>query len=201
MSCRVEIMFVKSDFSLRPMELRDKDSIRFWRNQPHVRDVMYTDHIITHEEHDTWFERAIQSPDAVYLILEHRDASVAFINFTSIDRKNNKCFWGFYLTYPPPQARDPSWPGFHSSGVSASWEFVNCVVNRLLSTPRHARYTANLVLHRKPDTGSTSLKKGLTRTFWGLDCLRTNGSQLDKIWPNQCSNSLDSFNFSGGSCA
>lgn len=128
MSCRVEIMFVKSDFSLRPMELRDKDSIRFWRNQPHVRDVMYTDHIITHEEHDTWFERAIQSPDAVYLILEHRDASVAFINFTSIDRKNNKCFWGFYLTYPPPAGK-----GSFMAWFSLEWCFSVMGIRKLCS--------------------------------------------------------------------
>jgi len=95
--------FVKIDYELRPVKESDKHLILCWRNQPHVRDFMYTDHEITVEEHDAWFEKALEDPDACYLILEQLGAPVAFTNFTSIDRKNNKCIWGFYLTSSHPQ--------------------------------------------------------------------------------------------------
>ena len=40
---------------LRPLQADDKDQILAWRNSPDVRAYMYTDHVISPDEHARWF--------------------------------------------------------------------------------------------------------------------------------------------------
>ena len=93
-------MFKKTEFRIRKLEESDSSNVRKWRNQAHVREVMYTDHEITVAEHEAWIIRALNNDDSCYLILERNGSPQAFINFTSIDQKNGKCFWGYYLISP-----------------------------------------------------------------------------------------------------
>ncbi len=93
-------MFKKTEFRIRKLEESDSFNVLMWRNQPHIRDVMYTDHEITVAEHEAWLIKALNDNDSCYLILEQTGRPKAFINFTSIDRRNGKCFWGYYLISP-----------------------------------------------------------------------------------------------------
>lgn len=90
-------MPLREDFSIRPMEESDLEKILEWRNLEHIRANMYTDHIITAEEHEAWFKKIKNSDDVIYLIFEYRNRPVGVINITSIDKRNKKCYWGFYL--------------------------------------------------------------------------------------------------------
>jgi UDP-4-amino-4,6-dideoxy-N-acetyl-beta-L-altrosamine N-acetyltransferase len=58
---------------------------------------MYTDHIITPDEHETWFNRALAAPNGVYLIFEIEGRPVGFVSFTNIDNRNKTAVWAFYL--------------------------------------------------------------------------------------------------------
>ncbi len=100
MSSRFLKMFIKTEFTIRRLEESDGLNVLFWRNQAHVREVMYTDHEITAAEHEAWFIKALDDKDSCHLILERNLTPQAFINFSSIDRKNRKCFWGYYLISP-----------------------------------------------------------------------------------------------------
>lgn len=92
------------DFRLRPIEERDLETVLGWRNSERIRSHMYTDHVISKEEHLTWFQRIQKEPVPVFLILEHQEKPIGIVNITQIDKRNNKCFWGFYLGEPeaPP---------------------------------------------------------------------------------------------------
>jgi methionyl-tRNA formyltransferase len=90
-------MFVFEDYRLRQLTEQDLNLVRNWRNSDHVRANMYTDHIISEEEHRAWFQRVMVDPTVRYLILEYRDRPVGLVNFTAIDTRNSKCMWGFYL--------------------------------------------------------------------------------------------------------
>ena len=118
---------VKSEYQLRRVEQSDRDQILCWRNQPHVREAMYTDHIISTEEHKTWFENILQSSDAVHLILEERNTPVAVINFTCIDRFNGRCYWGFYLNTPSPKKGT----GSVMAWFSMEWCFSNLAMRKV----------------------------------------------------------------------
>lgn len=85
------------DYSLRLINTNDKEIILSWRNTERVRENMYTDHIISEDEHDRWFTKALADNTARYLIFEVNQRPVGFIAFTNIDTIHNRCSWAFYL--------------------------------------------------------------------------------------------------------
>lgn len=87
----------RDEFTLRPIEERDLDMVLSWRNSERVRSFMYTDHIITPEEHRAWFERTRTAEFPATLIFEFRGTPTGLKSFSQIDRHNNRCYWGFYL--------------------------------------------------------------------------------------------------------
>jgi UDP-4-amino-4,6-dideoxy-N-acetyl-beta-L-altrosamine N-acetyltransferase len=68
-----------------------------WRNQDFIRRVMYYDKVITLDEHKTWFERISKSDNSITKVFLFNGIPYGVINITNIDRKNQKCDWGFYI--------------------------------------------------------------------------------------------------------
>lgn len=85
------------EFGLREMRESDLALVLGWRNAERIRANMYTDHVISMEEHRAWFARTQPDPTTVNLICEHYGIPIGLVNFVQIDRKNGKAFWGFYL--------------------------------------------------------------------------------------------------------
>jgi len=90
-------MLTRKDCILRPVEERDLELILVWRNSERIRSSMYTDHVITREEHLRWFERLQSERLAHSLIFEISRKSVGIVNVSRVDRVNNTCHWGFYV--------------------------------------------------------------------------------------------------------
>lgn len=87
---------------LERSRLEDINSSHFemvlnWRNQKHIRSVMYHDQIISLEEHKKWFERIKEDQRNIVKIFYLDNVPLGVVNFTNIDRKNSKCDWGFYI--------------------------------------------------------------------------------------------------------
>lgn len=89
--------FSRKEFSLRPMRESDLDQVRAWRNQPHIRRYMFTDHVIAPEEHRAWFARVRDSAQDHYLIFECRGEPVGVVSFTQHSPLHQRADWGFYL--------------------------------------------------------------------------------------------------------
>lgn len=85
------------DCELRPIEPGDKHILLAWRNSEPVRSNMYTDHVITLEEHERWFASALQHPNASFTVFALCGVPVGFSSFTGISREHQRCTWGFYL--------------------------------------------------------------------------------------------------------
>jgi UDP-4-amino-4,6-dideoxy-N-acetyl-beta-L-altrosamine N-acetyltransferase len=85
---------------LRPIEAADKDRILAWRNSPDVRPYMYTDHLISPEEHARWFASLEGDGTRVYWIIELNGAPVGLANLYDFDRQNQRCAWAYYLADP-----------------------------------------------------------------------------------------------------
>ena len=90
-------MPTREDYRLRPIAEEDLELVLHWRNSDRIRRNMYGDHIISMDEHRAWFNRLEENPNVVFLVFELRQMPVGMVYFTDIDRKNDKCFWGFYL--------------------------------------------------------------------------------------------------------
>ncbi|MCS5696644.1 UDP-4-amino-4,6-dideoxy-N-acetyl-beta-L-altrosamine N-acetyltransferase [Desulfofundulus thermocisternus] len=82
---------------LRKVELNDKEKVRQWRNLPHVAKYMYTDHYITPEEHEKWFEMIMKDPSVSYWIIVYNERDVGLAGIYNIDRRNSRCYWAFYI--------------------------------------------------------------------------------------------------------
>jgi UDP-4-amino-4,6-dideoxy-N-acetyl-beta-L-altrosamine N-acetyltransferase len=86
--------------SLRDVRPDDRDMIREWRNTPKVADYMYTDHVISPEEHAAWFSKVLSNPSYKYWIIVCDGEDVGLVNLYNIDRTNQRCYWAFYVISP-----------------------------------------------------------------------------------------------------
>ncbi|MQL51451.1 UDP-4-amino-4,6-dideoxy-N-acetyl-beta-L-altrosamine N-acetyltransferase [Desulfofundulus thermobenzoicus] len=83
---------------LQTITENDLELIRKWRNQDEIRNFMYTNHIISPEEHRKWYEKISNDPSVKYWIFSNdgkmKNGLVCLYN---IDAKNKSAFWGFYV--------------------------------------------------------------------------------------------------------
>lgn len=68
-----------------------------WRNSDRVRQNMYTDHLITPDEHARWFAAARTSARCRYLVFEDSTRPLGFVSFTDVSVAHRRCTWAFYL--------------------------------------------------------------------------------------------------------
>lgn len=104
---------------LRGVEASDRDRLLAWRNMPEVAAWMYSDHVISPEEHARWFAAATADPARRYWIIEMDGAPVGLANLADISREHRKCAWAYYLADPAVRGK----------GVGSFVEF--CVIDHV----------------------------------------------------------------------
>lgn len=87
---------------IRPMIYADLVRVLAWRNHPDVRRYMYTQHEITLDEHQRWFERALLNPKKHLLIFEVNQRPLGFVNFNEAG-SGSIADWGFYVAPDAPK--------------------------------------------------------------------------------------------------
>lgn len=91
-------MIDTSPFELRLLAENDLPKVLEWRNSERVRANMYTDHVISPEEHRRWFEKQRGQPaNEKYLIFASRDRPLGFVSLTRFNPVSETCYWAFYL--------------------------------------------------------------------------------------------------------
>jgi UDP-4-amino-4,6-dideoxy-N-acetyl-beta-L-altrosamine N-acetyltransferase len=91
--------------ALRPLVEADSVRLLAWRNSPDVRTFMYTDHVITPQEHERWFAGALVNPQRRYWIIEADGEGVGMANLYDIDTSNRRCVWAYYIADPAVRGR------------------------------------------------------------------------------------------------
>lgn len=91
--------------SLRDVRAEDKEMIRRWRNLPDIRKYMYTDHEISPEEHAAWFAGLEGDETRRYWVITLDGEDVGLLYLYDIDRRNKRCYWGFYVASPSTRGR------------------------------------------------------------------------------------------------
>lgn len=87
---------------LRPMAASDLEMVLAWRNHPEVRRYMYTQHVITLEEHSRWFAQAVKNSQRHLLIFELDSIPLGFINIHQ-NGPGGIADWGFYAAPDAPK--------------------------------------------------------------------------------------------------
>ncbi len=85
-----------TDNVIRLMTSADLERVLDWRNHPEVRRYMYTNHVISFEEHKNWYASAELNPDLSLLIYEENGEPRGFVNFKVI-HSGEVADWGFYI--------------------------------------------------------------------------------------------------------
>ena len=80
---------------VRLVQHADLPQLRLWRNHPEVRRYMLTQHEISAQEHEQWFERAVADPCRRLLMVERGTAPLGYVQF-SWNEPGRVADWGFY---------------------------------------------------------------------------------------------------------
>lgn len=91
--------------TLRPLKVTDGDQVLTWRNSDAVAPYMYSDHVITPQEHARWLTAALSQPDRAFWIIMLDDTPVGLANLARIDPENRRCEWAYYLADPATRGR------------------------------------------------------------------------------------------------
>lgn len=84
------------DGLLRPMQAADLARVLSWRNQEHIRRNMYTQHVISTEEHQRWWQQQSVNPQTRLMIFELEDQPIGFVSFTQYSGESGSATWAFY---------------------------------------------------------------------------------------------------------
>lgn len=88
---------MENDIFIRPLEEKDLEMVRNWRNSPEVSQYMYTDNYISKENQIAWFAKVSADPTCEYLVVEYEGKPLGLLYFTEYSKTFDSCFWAFYL--------------------------------------------------------------------------------------------------------
>ena len=75
----------------------DKASLREWRNKPEVTRWGYSNHVISEEEHNAWFDAMLADVSKVYWKIVADGVAVGSVFLTGVSSQGSSCEWGMYL--------------------------------------------------------------------------------------------------------
>ncbi|MGC8697051.1 MAG: UDP-4-amino-4,6-dideoxy-N-acetyl-beta-L-altrosamine N-acetyltransferase [Halothiobacillus sp.] len=88
---------------VRMMQASDLARVLGWRNHPDVRRFMYSQHEISPQEHQAWFNQHQQNPAKTMLIFEAAGVPQGFVQFTRRTGESPIADWGFYIAPDAPK--------------------------------------------------------------------------------------------------
>ena len=88
------------DARLRPATANDSARMLAWRNQPDVARWMYSDHVITTDEHAGFMARVLTDPSVRYWIVELQGRPVGLAGLVDISPVHRKATLVHYLADP-----------------------------------------------------------------------------------------------------
>jgi UDP-4-amino-4,6-dideoxy-N-acetyl-beta-L-altrosamine N-acetyltransferase len=77
--------------------------MRDWRNSPGVRGMMYTQHVITPEEHAAWWAGQSSRNNCRHLIFATDQEDMGVVSFYDISARNGTAVWAFYARPDAPK--------------------------------------------------------------------------------------------------
>lgn len=84
--------------TLRQVTEADRERLLAWRNSPAVAAFMYSDLVISHEEHDRWFDGLANNPRRLDLIVEINGVPAGLNSLVDIDRAQGRATVARYLS-------------------------------------------------------------------------------------------------------
>lgn len=83
---------------LRLVDQHDLPTIRAWRNHPRINQYMFSQHLITEEEHRSWFDSCLNNALCKLFIYQAGDKKLGFVQFQQRAAESGVWEWGFYIS-------------------------------------------------------------------------------------------------------
>ena len=149
--------------TLRDIRSTDRDLMLEWRNQPDVAQWMFTDHVITPNEHELWFTVMLLDPKVKYWMIEVDQAPQGVVHLASISSVQKRCEWGMYLG---AQAARGTGAAEAATFLSLDWAFrqlhMEQVICEVLATNERALRLYERVGFHRDDYLRSHVTKGST---------------------------------------
>jgi len=104
-----EVRFV----GLQNVSESDLEAVRLMRNHGEVRKYMYTNHLISKEEHASWVRRMQESETVKLFVIYRGEKPIGLVSLSKISLRHSTAEWAFYLD-----------PGEQGSGVGVVVEYA-----------------------------------------------------------------------------
>jgi UDP-4-amino-4,6-dideoxy-N-acetyl-beta-L-altrosamine N-acetyltransferase len=85
---------------LKSLGAEDEEIVLNWRNNPEIARFMYTDHVISQDEHRSWLRNALTDEAQRHWIIHYDAAPVGLVSVTNLDARHSSAQWAFYLASP-----------------------------------------------------------------------------------------------------
>jgi UDP-4-amino-4,6-dideoxy-N-acetyl-beta-L-altrosamine N-acetyltransferase len=85
---------------LTPIKESDLDLVLEWRNSDRIRANMFSDYLISMEEHKAWFDKSKNEEKATFFIFHFQKKPVGIFSVSQWNKESNTCNWGFYIGEP-----------------------------------------------------------------------------------------------------
>lgn len=88
---------------LLPLEDKWLEDVLTWRNEPRVRENMYSQHVISLEEHEAWWAKVHESDTEAYFVFERAGKRLGVVSFNGISERDRSSSWAFYSSADAPK--------------------------------------------------------------------------------------------------
>jgi UDP-4-amino-4,6-dideoxy-N-acetyl-beta-L-altrosamine N-acetyltransferase len=97
--------------------------VREWRNHPEIRKNMYTDEIITEEDHEVWLNN-LKSTKKTKVYIAYKDSlPIGIVSISNINSAHLMADWAFYL--------NPQYLNTKGLGTLMEYHFLNYIFDNL----------------------------------------------------------------------
>ena len=120
------------EFVVRPIKKSDLPAVLERRNEDEVRNVMFTDKIITWEEHLAWFEKISALNPKLNFVVEYKELPFAYIGYSSVDWESRTCNTGTYAGINSKLLKIPL-AFLYVSEIAASYSFEVLQMRKTIS--------------------------------------------------------------------
>ena len=86
--------------ALRALDTSDSARVLAWRNLPEIAAWMYSDHVISLDEHARWLAAALVDTNRRYWVIEADGRPVGLANLYDLAPEHGRCAWAYYLADP-----------------------------------------------------------------------------------------------------
>ena len=134
------------------------------RNQPEIREAMFTSHLISESEHKNWLSRILNDPEQKIFIIYEENSVRGVVSLSKLDLRNQSCDWAFYLDVKS-----------HGNGIGATIEFA--ILNYVFMNLGLMKLNCE-VLESNPSVVRLHNKFGFKEEGFGANYIERNGKMI-----------------------